>query len=467
MKIRHSKIEIIVEDPFKNCKLDRKKYANALTSILTSFSEGFVLALNNKWGTGKTTFIEMWKQDLENQNFKTLYFNAWENDFESDPLIALMSELKTLKGIQDQTFKSLIKNGAKISQKILPLLIKAIAEKYIETKVITDAIEKITDSSSEILKDEIIEYADKKKSLKDFKEDLEKYIRDNNNGKPLVFFVDELDRCKPTYAIDVLEKIKHFFSVPGIVFILSIDKIQLINSVRGFYGSEQIDGEEYLRRFINVEFHLPTPETGLFSKYLFEYFNFSEFFNDPVRIGHHQLQNDAELFLKSASIIFTNYELTLRQQEYIFSQAKIVISSFPKKNYVLPSVILFLIFLREYQKEIYNSLRLGIILPQELVIQLEKIFPKVLTETSLTDFIRIEALLILLYYNIYRTENYNFKISEINSQSGEEKLLLKSTKDVSDNDLSTYYTSYKRTDYGSVKITYLLDKIDLFSVMVS
>jgi hypothetical protein len=467
MKLRHSKIEIPTDEPFKNCKLDRKKYANALTSILTSFSEGFVLALNNKWGTGKTTFVEMWRQDLENQNFKTLYFNAWENDFESDPLVALMSELKTLKGIQDQTFKSLIKNGAKISQKIIPLLIKAIAEKCIETKVITEAIEKITDSSSEILKDEIIEYADKKKSLKDFKDDLEKYIKDNNNDKPLIFFVDELDRCKPTYAIDVLEKIKHFFSVPGIVFILSIDKVQLINSVKGFYGSEQIDGEEYLRRFINVEFNLPTPETGLFSKYLFDYYNFSDFFNDPLRIAHYELQNDAELFLKSASIIFTNYQLTLRQQEHIFSQAKIVISSFPKNNYVLPSLILFLIFLREYQNEIYNSLRLGVLLPQEVVVQLEKIFPEVLSESSLSDFIRIEALLILSYYNFYRTENYGFKISEINSQSGEEKLLLKSTKDISGNDLASNFIRYRQTDYGSIKITYLLDKIDLFSVIIS
>ena len=96
MNIKHNEINISKENPFANCKLDRKKYADVLTNIANSCTYGFVLGINNKWGTGKTTFVKMWQKDLENKGHKTVYFNAWENDFEDNPLTALMGELKTL-----------------------------------------------------------------------------------------------------------------------------------------------------------------------------------------------------------------------------------------------------------------------------------------------------------------------------------------------------------------------------------
>ena len=61
MKIKHLDLtaDIDKDNPFNNCKLDRKKYAEVLTNIVSSYSDGFVLAINNKWGTGKTTFVKM------------------------------------------------------------------------------------------------------------------------------------------------------------------------------------------------------------------------------------------------------------------------------------------------------------------------------------------------------------------------------------------------------------------------
>ena len=96
MKIKHQELEIQKDTPFANCKLERQQYAEVLTKIVELYSDGFVLAINNEWGTGKTTFVKMWKQHLENNDFKTVYFNAWENDFDSNPLVAIMSELKPL-----------------------------------------------------------------------------------------------------------------------------------------------------------------------------------------------------------------------------------------------------------------------------------------------------------------------------------------------------------------------------------
>ena len=76
---------------------------------------------------------------------------------------------------------------------------------------------------------------------------------------------------------------KHFFSVPGIVFVLSIDKNHLASSVRGYYGSENINTDEYLRRFIDLEYSIPLPSNKTFCKYLYEYYAFNDFFSSNER----------------------------------------------------------------------------------------------------------------------------------------------------------------------------------------
>ena len=86
MNIKHNEIKIPSANPFVNCKLNREPYAKVLTEIVNSYADGFVLAINNDWGTGKTTFVKMWRQQLINEGFQTIYFNAWENDFNNNPL---------------------------------------------------------------------------------------------------------------------------------------------------------------------------------------------------------------------------------------------------------------------------------------------------------------------------------------------------------------------------------------------
>jgi hypothetical protein len=106
-----------------------------------------------------------------------------------------------------------------------------------------------------------------------------------DKGKPLVYMVDELDRCNPTFAVKVLERIKHLFDVPNVVFVLSIDKRQLACSVKGFYGSNEIDADEYLRRFIDVDYYLPKPDAELFCDYLYDYYEYDSFLKNENRIG--------------------------------------------------------------------------------------------------------------------------------------------------------------------------------------
>ena len=118
-------VSITQENPFQEDKLDREKLAPVLTSIADAYAHsGAVLAIDGEWGSGKTTFVKMWRQYLTNAGYKTLYFNAWATDFIEDPLIALIGELKEVIGL-DTNLDTLIKNLGPIGLKVGGEFLKA------------------------------------------------------------------------------------------------------------------------------------------------------------------------------------------------------------------------------------------------------------------------------------------------------------------------------------------------------
>ena len=83
----------------------------------------------------------------------------------------------------------------------------------------------------------------------------------------MVFIIDELDRCRPTFAIELLERVKHIFDVPNLVFAFGINRDELCSSLQSIYGN--IDADVYLRRFFDMEFTLPQTQTQRsFARYL-------------------------------------------------------------------------------------------------------------------------------------------------------------------------------------------------------
>lgn len=191
--MKHQDIHIEKKDPFANCKLDRGKYAHILSTVVNSDATGFVLAINGKWGTGKTTFVKMWKQLLENNGHKTIYFNAWENDFVSEPMVGILGELKTLANSEsEQLFNSILDKASKFSIKIIPALLKGIAKHHLGEEA-SEIIEKGAEATTDIFEDEIKSYDEKKESLQALKEDLKKFVCEKCKKKPVIFIVDELD----------------------------------------------------------------------------------------------------------------------------------------------------------------------------------------------------------------------------------------------------------------------------------
>ncbi|MBN8865818.1 MAG: hypothetical protein J0H92_20765 [Sphingobacteriales bacterium] len=463
MHIKHKDLVIDKDDPFKNCMLDRKKYALALTEIVKQYSDGFVLAINNEWGTGKTTFVKMWQQQLKAFGFHTIYFNAWENDLNKDPLVAIISELKTLiDPTSTDGFQKLVEKGAALIKNVAPALLKAATKKYLGD-VTGEVVENTAKTAVEFLEEEIKQFSVKKKSIVEFKTRLEAFVFALKGPKPLIFIVDELDRCQPFYAIEVLEKMKHFFSVPGIVFTLSIDKKHLASSVKGFYGSEQINTDEYLRRFIDLEYSIPPPENEIFCRYLFDYFSFNEFFKSADRSVYDEFRNDSQTLLMMIELLFGKYKPTLRQQEKIIGRTRLIIKLFDHRQYVFAHLLFFLIFIKEINNVLYEQIRKKNLTVQEL----SNAFFDIIDSNSFSPFginlLYVEALLLQFYNNCFdygrRETLLKYNDDGKSVATIESKLEAVAKYSSLQSCLDSIQTNMT---YSNIELSYLLNKIDLY-----
>lgn len=223
-------------NPFKEDLLKRKPYAEILTNVLSIYTHGAVIALNGKWGTGKTTFVKKWQKMLEQKQygFTTIYFNAWQSDYVDDPLIPLIANLKKQEGKnaeQDEKFTEVMNSALKIILNVGIGLGKGLV-KTVAGGFFSPVVDGVTDEIKKNFSKQLDESAKQSFNMEVFKKALKEYVRCLNSDKPLIYFVDELDRCNPTFAVKVLERIKHLFEIEDIIFILSIDKEQLENSIK-------------------------------------------------------------------------------------------------------------------------------------------------------------------------------------------------------------------------------------------
>lgn len=456
--IRHNDIEIEEQNPFKNCKLDREKYAKVLTGLVENYSSGFVLAINNKWGTGKTTFVKMWNQYLLNKEYKTIYFNAWENDFEDNPLTAFIGELKELNKTDKDKFNNVVKNAAAISKNILPVLAKSVAKKYLDSQTLIDGITESTKAVAEIFEKDVNEYAKRKKSIKEFRDNLSTFVANESNEKPLIFIIDELDRCRPNYSVSLLEQVKHFFSVPNIVFILSIDKEQLGNAICGVYGSDNIDTDEYLRRFIDIEYSIPEPEPIKFFNYLYDYYDFDSFFKSKERMQHYELQYDGDNFRSISKVFLAN--LTLRQQEKVLSHSRIVLRTLKYNNYLIPHFFVFLIYIKAIHKKYYNKLITKSSVLNEIHNEFYEIINPYMNSENRRIFLLLEGYLLNFYQNYINTYRREVLLYERDSQTNAFKLKISSK--INDEELLEFLTKSNGMSFiFDLSLEYFINKIEL------
>ncbi|MDZ7893253.1 MAG: P-loop NTPase fold protein [Rhodoferax sp.] len=286
---------------------DRKPYADFLTQYLKERTKAnvdgelrpFCIALDAEWGSGKTYFIQNWSSDLRKEGaHPTFVFDAWEFDSSSEPTIAFMSafkgaldaeiaKLSLVDQLQDRA-KNAVREGVKaLGSAVLPLT-KAVFKGAIN-KALPGVLEDVSKSlgdgnlaiddldldelsgnsinGAKAALDKYFEVAlkqptDRKKLIETFKKQIEStlLLLQNEGGRELPFFVfiDELDRCRPTFAVSLMEELKHIFNVPGMCFVVSTNISQLSHAIGAIYGA-RFDGRTYLQRFFDSEWSLPSP----------------------------------------------------------------------------------------------------------------------------------------------------------------------------------------------------------------
>jgi hypothetical protein len=265
--------------------LGRVKYAEYLTTYLKQYkNESYVFNINSSWGSGKTYFIKRWANSLQEKH-PVIYFNSWKFDHNNEPLILILSEvIQQLNDLVSDPEKkelkqSLAKSVTQTMKHIAPTLSKGIFKKI--SGVNWDDLSEDTEQSAEDkdnikLGGELVSvstkallnlHVEQQNSIEDLKGQVSEILStvltiDNaDNTKrwsPMYVFIDELDRCRPTFAIEVLEVIKHIFDIPRIIFVIATDTEQLQHSIKAVYGHD-FDAEKYLMRFFNRSFALPTP----------------------------------------------------------------------------------------------------------------------------------------------------------------------------------------------------------------
>lgn len=350
MKLRQEEIKVNSEKPFEGDLLEREQYAKVLTHIVQNTENGFTLSINADWGYGKTTFVKMWNTMLRNMGYKTIYFNAWESDFVDDPMMALIDGLRN--GFDGEDLPQEQLQLSKAFWTVATKLVKLVPQ----WRVIGEIAEIFQEGISECLtdKNDLQKTLNIKKLIYDFREQLAKFAESISKEKPLIIFVDELDRCRPDYAVQMLERIKHFFAIDNIIFVLSIDKSVILESIKSIYGD--IKPEGYLRRFIDLEFDLPKPKISNFIEAKFKEHNIDERFDNysTALVSFNKQKWELEKTIKDC---FAAHQHSLRDIEKYFNRLDIVIRSLGVKNMV-PELVVFILYLHMFDKKFYEKYKL-------------------------------------------------------------------------------------------------------------
>lgn len=239
----------------RNNTIRRNNQLSMLVKLLNSLKENTVLAIDGAWGSGKTVFVKQLRMlsdstiqgyghnnldenaiNLLREKQKTFYFNAWEYDYLGDALSAMLLRLIADDdgGLTQESIKKAV------SMINMSAGLKNVTHGFIDIDNKTrkaDLVKAVKDQVNR--HDAVNEFIDKLKG----------------DSERLIFVIDELDRCRPSFAVELLEIIKHYFMRDDVTFIITTNINQLSHTIKKYYGSS-FDGYAYLNKFFDFIFGL-------------------------------------------------------------------------------------------------------------------------------------------------------------------------------------------------------------------
>jgi len=382
-----------LEEYFPADKLDRARYATFLSRLLAQEGydesrpddeqkKNYVLNLNAEWGAGKTYFLKRWSRELI-VDFPVVYIDAWQQDYSDDPFLTVIAGI--IKQLQRQAkFNITIpKSAVSMFKAVAPAIAQGLTKKI--SGIDLDELHTLLFSDDETENDQnqnsnkptgsdfspavkalaqnlIKDHEAKNKSVEVIKAKLadwvNKFEEQEDKSLPIFIFIDELDRCRPSYAVEMLETIKHIFDVKGIVFVVATDTEQLQHTIKSIYG-EGFDAKVYLGRFFNSRYSLKRPALKDFLSVHSDTTKFETAYLESKNIELLPRTKTSETTLANISVVLDAFQVSARTAIQITERITAIIINLPsgKKVDVLVLAILFCIHEKNHPlyEEIING----------------------------------------------------------------------------------------------------------------
>jgi|GEM_PF-2242413 len=232
----------------------------------------FSLSINGSWGAGKTTLMKVFQKKFEDEGFPVLWFNPWEYERADDIVFCFLVELSRFAKSE---LKDVLKELGIFSLGTLLNALDATSRILTKNSVTSKNFIENFEKMDEAFKGRYQEENPVEIIKNDFAK-LTQKIAQKYKGKPLIIFMDDLDRCLPDKAIELLESMKNFFVVPNaeVLFISGVDtQIAKQFIIKRYEGIDSSFAYSYFKKIFNFTFNVPTIKEPQYLKLISHRFN--------------------------------------------------------------------------------------------------------------------------------------------------------------------------------------------------
>ena len=348
-----------------------REFGECLANLISNVDEPLVIVLDAPWGSGKSVFIRQWAGMIRERGGSVAYFDAFRNDIHDDAFLSLASKIHSLAkekldedkseeflDIAGRVGKALAPVGFRIATRFVTLGLLNSEDIKAGSKAFENVVKVLRNEEEQDISEKLRKVDEERDLLESFRcalESVSNAITEENQKSeqhlPLIFIVDELDRCRPPFALDTIERVKHLFSVPNICFILITHLSEFEKTIGSAYGTG-FDARKYLEKFYHLRIKLPEPsdvqqgQRNKYLNYLWKSLNLKFKDDSTDRIVCEEMQRLANV-----------HTLSLRQIEHALTNVILVAASVNKNRMCAPLVLAGLCIMRQINPDLYEKAR--------------------------------------------------------------------------------------------------------------
>lgn len=402
MPLRPPEFEVSPANPYERDMLGRQPRVEALCNLIREEKTAAVVSVDGGFGTGKSVFLRMCAVHLRDAGVPVVEFNAWQQSHTNDPLVDLVSALATASSNTEKVKEIVLGMARRVAVNALGQVVGAFTGGTID-------IAGIASDEGAAASDRFAAWSEAEDQIAKFKHALAELV---NSGKGrLVVLVDELDRCLPSYAMELLNTARHLFDVPGVMIVLGINRAELEHRVQKVYG-QSCDGDAYLRRFVDLPISLGAPPAEQVPKYVASVFAAAKLDNDQTS---GELEPALGLRAAQPGASMRDIEQTAHHAAQIFSPTK------GMPGWAWNRATIAMLLLRQINRSLYEDFRAG----RCNAFRAAKALRSGLTPTfevfqsRLSDLARMEVMLLLLD-NAYEHDEQDFAYLYAEAELGDQ-----------------------------------------------